>query len=71
MGEQIKVSYIVRDQEWTSKAYVDEDTLLGTDKYTDVDVQLEWREEERTYYQVDTWEWDVDRFGEFHRRETE
>lgn len=69
MSEQIKVAYLVRGgMGATSKAYVDDETLLGTDKYSDVDVQLAWDEEGQAYVQTDLWEWDLDRWGEPSRR---
>lgn len=69
MSGQIKVAYLVRDGAGaTSKAYVDEETLLGTDKYTDVDVQLAWDEDGQAYVQTDLWEWDFDQWGDPSKR---
>lgn len=39
MGEQIKVAYTTLSG-ITSKAYVDDETLIGTDKHTDEPVEL-------------------------------
>lgn len=70
MGEQIKVVYVVRDGTGTttSKAYIDDETFVGTDKYTNIDVELRWSDLNYVWEQVDTWEWDFDMFGEPHRR---
>lgn len=69
---EIKVSYLVRDGNGaTSKAYVNENTLVGTDKYSDVDVELKWDEENQVYVQIDGFEWDFDQFGVPRKRESE
>lgn len=71
-GAQIKVQYLIRDGNGTtSKAYVDENMLSGTDKYTNVDVELKWDEENQVYVQIDDFEWDFDQWGEPHRRKSE
>lgn len=56
---QIKVTYNTRSG-GTSQAYVDEQTLFGVNKHSDVPVQLKWDDELDTYIQIDDWEWDFD-----------
>lgn len=45
---EIKVAYTALSG-YISKAYVDEDTLIGTDKYTDEPLMLVWNSERSIY----------------------
>lgn len=48
---QIKVTYECFDG-FVSKAYVDEETLIGEDKYTDEPVSLAWSDDLDGYMQI-------------------
>lgn len=66
MDDQVKVTYIPREYlndpgtPYRTQAYVSAATLFGTNRHTDVEVQLEWSDEYDTYIQVDDWEWSFD-----------
>lgn len=59
MAEQIKVTYLTKEG-YKTQAYVDDETLKGTNKHSDVEVWLAWSDEADTYIQVDDFEWDFD-----------
>jgi len=51
-----------------SKAYIDMETGMGTDKHSDVEVILYWDEALEKWIQIDNYEWDFDWEGTPHRR---
>ena len=69
MGEQIKVHYRIRDSVAQSSAYVDSDTLEGTNKHNDIPLKLAWSEEEQLYIQIDEWSWVILPDGDFMPRD--
>jgi hypothetical protein len=54
---QVKVTYYDPIDDFVSQAYVDENTLKGTDKHTDKPVELAWDDATETYRRIDTKEW--------------
>lgn len=64
--EQAKVDYVTREGHH-STAYIEEDSGEGTDKYSEIDVILEWSEERRAWIQIDTYEWDWSPYDGWYR----
>lgn len=66
MSDQVKVTYIPREYvddvstPYRTQAYVSSHTLFGTNRHSDVEVQLEWSDAHNCYIQVDDWEWTFD-----------
>lgn len=52
-----KISYVTRDQGFESKAYINTATGFGTDKHTDIPIEVEWSPEMEKWYQVDKRQW--------------
>lgn len=67
MGNQIKVTYIPKEflkdpegPQYKTQAYVDSDTLIGTNKHSGYELALAWSDEHYSYIQIDDYEhiWD-------------
>lgn len=69
-SNEIKVGYIDRDG-YRTTAYIDPDTGLGTNKHSEVPLQLRFDRDKDCWVQIDTWQWRWNRRTEDFERADE